>query len=701
MKSVRLAVIFSMAVMLGVAMVRAADDKQVKPLKETFEQLLPGMGAEKGFEGPQQQWQELCFKVGAPGNEAQRAEVCKLMAEKLVPATPARARIWLLKQLERNGREECVEAVAKMLDDQDPLVRDAAVAALANNPAPTATAILGAKLRSTTDNKLKVALAGALQFRADWTATCQALAGQPLSDSDPAVAAGVARAFGRVNSPQTVLRFLADGRLKTQGEVRFRISDACLQCADRALKQGMVREAAAIYKELNSPPEPRSIRMAALKGMLNTAGDRATTMILDVLAGDDTDPWTVALGHLAELKSGEVKSLAEGLAKLPPAGQVALLNALGWRRDKAALPGVLAATKSTDEKVRSAALRALGGVGDASVVPLLVEAIFKGGDPGSAARESLETMFADGADAKLVEIMKQTTDLPRRAQLIEILDRRRAEAAVPALLKETRHENADIRRRAMAALGRLASERDVQDMVFAMFGLKDPGERDEAEKAITAVCNRIPDEDRRAEPVLELHQRLASWQSTTALLPVLGRIGGAKSLEAVRIALGSRDAGRYDAAVRALCNWPDMTVADDLLKLAASAKTEEQRIRTLRAFTRVISVRDEWFNDPKVTLEKLALLKRAMPLAGRDEDRGLILQRAAAVRHVETLRFVAPYLDKPELAQQACRTVVELAHHRELRDPNKAEFDKALDKVIQICKDRNLVDRAKGYKAGR
>jgi hypothetical protein len=144
-----------------------------------------------------------------------------------------------------------------------------------------------------------------------------------------------------------------------------------------------------------------------------------------------------------------------------------------------------------------------------------------------------------------------------------------------------------------------------------------------------------------------------------------------------------------------------MTVADDLLKLAAGAKTEDQRVRTLRAFTRVISVRDEWFNDPNAAQEKLSLLKRAMPLAGRDEDRALIIQRAAAVRHVETLRFVAPYLDKPDLAQPACRTVVELAHHRELRNPNKAEFDKALDKVIEVCKDRNLVERAKGYKAGR
>jgi len=52
----------------------------------------------------------------------------------------------------------------------------------------------------------------------------------------------------------------------------------------------------------------------------------------------------------------------------------------------------------------------------------------------------------------------------------------------------------------MGALGRLASEKDVQDMVFTLFDSR-TRERDEAEKAITAVCNRIPDEDRRAEPV--------------------------------------------------------------------------------------------------------------------------------------------------------------------------------------------------------
>jgi len=44
---------------------------------------------------------------------------------------------------------------------------------------------------------------------------------------------------------------------------------------------------------------------------------------------------------------------------------------------------------------------------------------------------------------------------------------------------------------------------------------------------------------------------------------------------------------------------------------------------------------------------------------------------------------------------------VELAHSKTLREPNKAEFAKPLDRVIAMCKDKALVERAKQYKDGR
>jgi len=49
----------------------------------------------------------------------------------------------------------------------------------------------------------------------------------------------------------------------------------------------------------------------------------------------------------------------------------------------------------------------------------------------------------------------------------------------------------------------------------------------------------------------------------------------------------------------------------------------------------------------------------------------------------------------------ACETIVELAHHREVREPNKAEFDEVLDRVMQISQDAVVKDRAQRYKNGQ
>ena len=54
-------------------------------------------------------------------------------------------------------------------------------------------------------------------------------------------------------------------------------------------------------------------------------------------------------------------------------------------------------------------------------------------------------------------------------------------------------------------------------------------------------------------------------------------------------------------------------------------------------------------------------------------------------------------MDQPEFAQVACQTVVELAHHKDLRQPNKAEFNKALDKVLALSKDPEVILRANHY----
>ena len=67
---------------------------------------------------------------------------------------------------------------------------------------------------------------------------------------------------------------------------------------------------------------------------------------------------------------------------------------------------------------------------------------------------------------------------------------------------------------------------------------------------------------------------------------------------------------------------------------------------------------------------------------------------------METLRWLVRLLDNETVAQEACRSIVDLAHHRYLRNPNRDEFVKALKRVIEVSKDASTVSRAKGYIEG-
>lgn len=671
---------------VGVSLAWANDEAAGgKTLTQTLDELLPGIA--KGDNGAQQQWQEICFKAGTPGNGGERAEVCRAMTVKLAD-TNATARLWLLAQLERIGRAECVDAVAALLDDGDPLVRDAAQRALANNPAPKAGAKLSDKLKATADNKFKAALIGALGYRAE-PAGVAALAGE-LGSQDAAVAAVAARALGKIATPEAA-KALAAARSAARGDVRLRVSDAYLLCADKLLGAGKTAEAAAIYQELCVNDEPQAVRAAAMQGRLRAAGNRAAAIILEVLAGNDANAQKVAVRFTGQIDTAGVQTLAAGLAKLPPVAQVALLSGLGPRRDRAALPAVVQAVGSADPAVKLAALNALAGLADASTVGLLVETIQAGGEPGDAARRSLVAVFAPGVNEKLIATMKQTEEPGQRARLIDILEQRRAAVAAPALLQVVVGPDAGVRRAAMKALGQVAGPEHVAGMILGLAKTADVGEREEAERAITLVCVRVADESKQADPVLAVIAR-ADEAEKTALLSVLGRIGGAKALDQVRAALGSNDADRYEAAVRAICNWPDATVAEDLLKLAAGGKEESQRVRAVRALARVL-VLEGGPSDQ----EKVALLKRTIEQASRNEERDLILDRARALRHIDTVRLVAAYLDNPDQVKRACETLVDLAHQGGLRGPNQAEFDRVLKKVIEVAPDRKLAEQAKQY----
>ena len=427
------------------------------------------------------------------------------------------------------------------------------------------------------------------------------------------------------------------------------------------------------------------------------AGDDVVAMVVTLLSDSDKDMRNLGLQQVREEAKGPAatRKFAALLPTLPPDAQVGLLDALADRGDAAACPGVREMLNKRESPIRLAALRALGALGERADVSLLTKTLAAGEESEkAAARASLVRLQGPEINAAIVaELQPAASAL--RATLLGVLTTRRAIGSIPDILALAVDEDAETRTAAMAALGELAGPEHVSAMLKGVLAAAKGPQRDAAEKAVMTVCNRIKDANQRAAPIL------AGWANLddanrTALLPTLGRVGGSDALRIVEEAIGSENPARHEAGIRALCNWPDAMVSARLLQLAESEKDAPHRDAALHALIRVAALPDK-----RPDAEKLGLLKKAMPMTTRVEERNYLIQRCQAIRTMESLRFVVPYLDQPEYAQKACATVVDLARHRELREPNKAEFDRALDAAIRISKDPALIDRAKRYQQGK
>ena len=423
--------------------------------------------------------------------------------------------------------------------------------------------------------------------------------------------------------------------------------------------------------------------------------DELVDMVIEFLADSDPDMRSLAFEKVRENTGGPAGTarFAAKLKELPPDGQVGLISALATRGDRGARPAVLEMLEAEKEPVRVAAIRALSKLGEPSDCTKLASMVGGKSADADAARISLVQIQGEGITGAIAaEIENAPTDV--QVGLIDVLASRRALDTIPKMLELAVGEKAEVRAAAMKAVGAIGGPDHIPGMVRGV--LKADGkERTNAERNLTSVCNRIEDRDARAQALLDAIRELDE-SDQTKMLVTLGRVGGKTALGEIEKAIASEDRTRHSRGISALASWPDSSVAEKLEELAYNEPHINHQLTALRALIRVAPLA-----DGREEAEKLALLQRAMDMSVRVADRKYALQRASAIRIPETLRWVLPFVDDPRYAEQACLTIVELAHIRDLRDDNKAEFHAALDKVMATTKDATVLDRADRYKKGR
>ncbi len=666
--------------------------------------LLPGMGHAEDVQRKDAQtvFERICLHGARPGAETQRLALCGAIVAKLGPDTPEPARVWMLRQLERVGRGEVVGTLAVLLNDPDARIRELGRRCLQHNPDPAAGHVLSDALARVVSSPWRVAFINALAARAEERrvgseagvtyrssahgprpASLPTILGELVQDPDRAVAAAAIAALGDIGGIPAV-ETLAAARSRAPPELRAAVTNAYLRCAQRLSDEGATERAAKIFDELYVPSEFRRVRIAALSGLVRTRPEQTLSLLLDLITGDDESMRVVA-ARLAEEVPGQsaTRVLADKLPAAPRAAQVLLLETLAARGDADGRPAVLAALASSDESVRIAALHAMGKLGDRLTALLLAQrAGGADGDEQNAARHSLERLAGEGVDETMLAVL-DTAEPTVRVELIRALGRRRFTPALPKLFIAAADRDESVQVAAFAVLGDFAGESDLPALVRLLVGAGGEVAQAAAEEAVVSTCSRIEDADRRVEPILAA-LRDSRGAAKGSLIRVLGRLGGAKALDAIRAARAADDAAVQDAAVRALADWKDAGVAEDLLQIAESASDQTHRVLALRGYVRLVCLPSE--REPA---ETLSMLEEAMTLAERPEEKRLVLAGIADVPHLDALRMVEPYVSEEALCDEAAIAMLSVA--QAVSAEHRDEALAAIDRVRAVTADSDAV----------
>jgi len=518
--------------------------------------------------------------------------------------------------LRRIGTEKSVPVLGKMLLEAE--TSDMARYALEKIPGDAAAKALADALEKAS-GPMKIGLISSLGERRAGAAT--PLLGRLLRGRDESEAAAAATALGKIGGSEASA-LLSASLDRTRGELKSRVTSALLLSAENFVSEKEYPQATAIYEKVLTSHPSLVAKQAALKGKIGAAGTSGSRIILSALEGSDSETHAPAIGMIkAVFDADSIGPVLKLLPKLPEQSQVQLLNVLADYPKEIVLSTVLKAAENQRPEVRIASIRALGKIGDVSVVSFLAgRAAQSVGKEQIAARESLWNLKGAEVDRAVLQGLEGTQDEGIRNELVLAVKERGIHEGKDLLIKLLESPSASTRVQAAKALKEIATLADLRLLITVMLKMEDEPEISEMESTVAALALKIVRPYARADAVEAMLASEAEPKKRGALIGVLGKIGDDSSLPAVRKALEDPDPVVVDAAVRALAEWPTISARDDVLSIAKNSQSLNHKVLALRAYVRMVGL--EPYRSPEGAT---ASLKEALQLAERPEEKKLVL----------------------------------------------------------------------------
>lgn len=437
------------------------------------------------------------------------------------------------------------------------------------------------------------------------------------------------------------------------------IMDARLKCADKMVEEGDTTNASIIYEQVYMADPPFTLKYNALAGKFRTSSEDPYQFILYHLQQEDAEfhPYIVQLVYqLDDSHSlGRIFDDLDGTQKIPATHLFAALPSIG---DHSVYPHVRASLVQGEEptEMRMAAIRALSSIGMPSDVILLAElAAESRGPEKELARQSLYMLPGLETDDIIISGIREEMG-GIRIELIRSTGERNIEEAIELLFQLTSDPDPKARLESIRALGKLAAPEHLSDLVSVHIQTGNRRERQEAERAIYAVTQKIPENTDRSVTIVNALGKTEEPFVQASLINIIGMIGDGKDLDVLREHLESGDEEVQVAVIRAFSGWPDAAPMQDLKQMVSSTDDQRKHSLALRGYIDVVLVDNKMNED-----EKLGEIRHAYELSASTDESRIVLSGLSRIGSLEALEMAIGLLEEPALRKEAEAAIVRIA----------------------------------------
>jgi HEAT repeat protein len=547
------------------------------------------------------------------------------------------------------GNQDAVPALSPLL--ADPQLSSWARIALEVIPGRAADEALRGAL-GKLQGKLLVGVINSIGVRRDAKAVNGLVA--RLNEADVEVATAAAVALGRIGGDPSA-KALEKALAGSAGATRSGMAQGCILCAENFLAEKQFAKATKLYNTVRNADLPRQRILEATRGAILARQSDGLPLLLETLRSADKAMVGIGLRTARELPGRAVtEALAAELTKANPDRQGQLLLALADRDDAAVMPAILATAKSGSKNLRLVAIEVMVRSGNASCVPVLLDTLAESdAELTQAAKAALGGFSGKGVDEQVTARLTRATG-STRPMLIELAGQRHVTAAVPELIKAANDTDPANRRAAIKALGETVDARDLGALTDLLAKAKSDDEVSDVQSALESACSRIPDKPACAAKLLP-HLSTAPISAQCALLRVLGLVGTANALDAVRSAVANPQPAVRDTGIRVLADWPDAPAMPTLMEVLRTSEDESHRFVALRGCVRLLGLSEQ------PAPEKVKTYAELIARTQRADDRKAILSGLANVADVGALKLAEPFLNDAQVQAEAELAVLKIA----------------------------------------